>query len=115
MDQLGSVQLLKYSPNELLLKVSTSRPAVLVATETFWPEWHAAIDGSKTHLCRIDGLFRGLMVPVGTHEVRMFVRPRSVYEAGILFALGILALCFCALRPKRFPAPVGDLDAGHRF
>lgn len=98
MDELGDVQLLLYSPNELRLKVVASHPAVLVATETFWPEWHASIDNAETPLVRVDGLFRAVQVPLGTHEVRMVIRPQSVYVGGTISLLALLLTCIFIVR-----------------
>lgn len=85
--QLGTVTLLSYSPNQLTLKVDTSRPAVLVATETFWKDWHATVDGTPQPITRADGIFRAVEVPVGTHQVTMFIVPTTLYVgAGITLA-----------------------------
>ncbi len=90
MTRLGDTQLVKYSPNELRLRVSALRASLLVVTDTFWPEWHATIDGSPTALARVDGLFRGIRIPGGVHEVRMFIRPDSVYLGAGLSSVGLL-------------------------
>lgn len=95
--ELGTVKLDSYSPNRLTVQVETRRPAVLVATETFWKDWHATVDGTRVPITRADGIFRALRVPAGKHSVTMFIVPTMLYAgAGIsLFGL-LISLLVCA-------------------
>ena len=79
--------------------MGASRPAVLVATETYWLHWRATLDGAPQKLVRIDGIFRGLDLPAGTHDVRMFIVPKQMYMGAGVSGLGLLLTGFCLLRP----------------
>ena len=98
--ELGNINLLLYSPNQLLLRVETSRPAVLVAAETFWKDWRATVDGTPQPIAEADGIFRAVALPPGVHQVRMFIVPVILYIGGALSVSGILIillLCFTSI------------------
>ncbi len=97
--EIGEVRLLAYSPNEIRLRVRASRPAVLVATETYWPDWRATVDGAPEPMVRADGVFRAIRVPAGTHEVRMFIVPQQLYLGAALSGVGLLLAASFLLWP----------------
>ena len=73
------------------LRVQASAPAVVVLLDTFDPGWGATLDGAPTGVLRAHLAFRGILVPAGSHEIRMAYRPRSV-TAGGLISLACLAV-----------------------
>ncbi len=101
--ELGEVQLLAWTPNEIRLRVRATRPAVLVATETWWPEWRAEVAGAPQPLVRSDGAFRAVGVPAGTCEVRMFLVPGQLYLGAAFSCLGVLLTAGCLLWPRSRP------------
>lgn len=98
-DELGTVELLSYTANEFRVRVTTHRPAAFVATETYARDWHATLDGSACPLVRADGIFRALPVPPGTHDIRVFFRPRMLYGAALLSLSGLLLAGCCLFVP----------------
>lgn len=98
-NELGTVELLEYLPNEIRLRVRASRPAVLVATETYWHDWRATVDGEPARLVRADGVFRAIAVAAGVHEVRMFIVPEQLYLGAAVSGVGLLLTAFCLLWP----------------
>jgi hypothetical protein len=100
-EELGKVELIRYTPNELRLRVQTSRPAAFVATEIYSKDWRAALDGKPVPLVRADGVFRAVPIPGGVHELRIFIRPRILYWAATGSILGLLLIAAAALGPKR--------------
>ena len=95
--ELGTVELLSWSPNEIRLRTVASRPAALVITETYWPDWKASVDGQPQPLVRADGLFRAVPVPAGSHEVRMKIVPSLLYAGAALSLGGLLLAGWCLL------------------
>ncbi len=56
------------------------------------PGWSATVDGERTRVLRVDGVFRGVVVPAGRHEVRFSYRnPDEMHGRSIAFA-GLVAL-----------------------
>jgi hypothetical protein len=78
------VKTLRYEPNAIELSAQTSRGGLLVLSETYYPGWKAWLDDQPTAIYCADIALRGVMVPAGTHRVRMEFRPLI-----LLIALGI--------------------------
>ncbi|MFH1832970.1 MAG: YfhO family protein [Candidatus Levyibacteriota bacterium] len=65
----GSVVLLKYTENKVLIKTYNKGNGFLVFTDTYYPTWHVRIDGVETKIYLTDFNFRGIIVPKGTHMI----------------------------------------------
>ena len=71
----GSVRTLHYEPESLELEVRSPGAAILVLSEAFYPGWEGWIDDRPAEIYRTDIAFRGLVMPGGTHRVRLAFRP----------------------------------------
>jgi hypothetical protein len=91
-DGEGAVEILSYEPERFELSVNTSDSGLLVLTEANYPGWLAEVDGERVEIQQTDGLFRGVVVPEGAHEVVFVFRPMS-YEIGRIVTL-ISLFCF---------------------
>ncbi len=92
----GSVRVVHYSPNEIRLEAEASRPCLLIAAETYWPEWRAEVDGRPQPILRANAIQRGLYLPAGKHSIRMRLVPVRVY-AGAAISLATLGLMLAGL------------------
>ena len=45
------------------------RNGFLVLTDSYYPTWHAAVDGVEEKIYRTDYNFRGIIIPAGKHKV----------------------------------------------
>jgi hypothetical protein len=90
-DFQGTCAIEALEPDTVRLRVQASAPAVVVLLDTFDPGWGATLDGAPTGVLRANLAFRGILVPAGSHEIRMAYRPRSV-TAGGLISLACLAV-----------------------
>ena len=79
--------------DEIVLEVSTMRPAILVLADMVAPGWHAELDGSETTLLTADLVLRAVAVPAGEHTVRFHYRDPAV-KAGLTVSIvgGVLIL-----------------------
>jgi hypothetical protein len=76
--------------NQVSIDYSSTVPAYMVLTDTFYPGWNATIDGQPTEIFRANYLFRAVHVPSGIHRVRFEYWPFSLVAGlGLLF-FGIL-------------------------
>ena len=85
----GSASILTYQPESVSLHVTTDAAGLLVLTDAFYPGWEATVDGDPAPLRQVDGLFRGVFVPAGEHEVVFSFRPDSFRWGAWLSWLGI--------------------------
>jgi Bacterial membrane protein YfhO len=81
----------EYSSNLVRLHTSSDSNALLVVTDTYYPGWHAFVDGVEQPLVRGDLLFRVVPVAAGEHEVELRFEPCSV-RLGLAISLAALAL-----------------------
>ncbi len=92
----GRVEVVRYSPNEVRLAVHTDAPALLVLSDVYYPGWQGYVDDKRVPIYRTDGTFRGVVVPAGSHQVRMRFWPRSL-QWGLGLAVTGLALLSLSL------------------
>lgn len=63
------VHLATYAPDEQRVVTEASAPFYLASSEKLTPELRITIDGRETSAIETDGIFAGLLVPGGRHEV----------------------------------------------
>ena len=73
----------------LELDVNVDSPSTLVLSETFWPGWHARVDGRKTTIKRVDYVLRGIELDAGFHRVEMWYWPWTL-TVGLVISIASL-------------------------
>jgi hypothetical protein len=73
----GPAQILHTENDRQVIETRTTRPGILVVSESWAPGWHARIGDDDLEVERVDYLFRGVKVPAGTHIVELTYRPLS--------------------------------------
>lgn len=96
----GSVRVEHYSAGRVALETEAAAPSFLVASETWYPGWRAAIDGREQPLVMTNGAFRGLAVPAGRHRVEMRFAPAILWWGAALSAAGCLLLGWALATPR---------------
>jgi uncharacterized membrane protein YfhO len=74
----------------VLITTQSESPAFLLLTDTNYPGWQATINDEPVAILQADGLFRGVFVPPGNHEVRFFFAPKS-FTVGRIISLVVVA------------------------
>jgi len=82
----GSAEIIKYTPNKLIIDTDSDREAILVISDNFYPGWHAKMNGKDTEVLRTNYTFRGVVVLEGKNRVEMYYYPES-FKWGIVIAL----------------------------
>jgi hypothetical protein len=79
------------------LEVETNQPGMLIVAAAWYPGWRAWVDGKETPVYPIDGIFQGVELMAGKHEVDLRFEPmdfrRGVYifiVTGGLVAIGVV-------------------------
>jgi hypothetical protein len=114
----GKVAILQESNNQLRLRVSTARNALLVVSDTWYPGWKAIAypmrssradekNGQQKKILRADYAFRAIALEPGDYEVQFTYDPVS-FKAGLavsfLTAL-VMAWFYFRKKDKKQPAP----------
>jgi hypothetical protein len=63
---------------EVELEATLERPGLVVLADSFYPGWHATVDGRPAPILATNHLFRGVPVEAGTHRVRFVYAPASL-------------------------------------
>lgn len=69
---LGNVDFVNYGENKVILKTNNPGKGFLVLTDSYYPTWHAKIDGKETTIYLTDFNFRGIIVPKGNHTIEFY-------------------------------------------
>lgn len=66
---IGSIEIKSYKDNKIILETSNKEDGFLVLTDSYYPSWHATVDGKETKIYITNFNFRGIIVPKGTHTI----------------------------------------------
>ena len=81
-----------YAAQHIEAQVATPEPTMLVAAQTDYHPWRAYVDGQRVPLWRADYAFQAVVIPAGTHQVRLVYEDRRFYF-GAAISLATLAGC----------------------
>jgi hypothetical protein len=74
----GRANITVYEPELVQVSVAMAGDGLLVLTDAAYPGWQATVDGIPAAIYQANGLFRGVMVPAGVHEIVFRYEPLSV-------------------------------------
>jgi hypothetical protein len=89
------------------LQGAATKPSYLIVGETWYPDWHATVDGKPAQVHRADHALISLMLPPGAREVSLhfasaaYARGKLVTLAAVLVTILLLAAPFWARRRSR--------------
>jgi hypothetical protein len=85
---------------ELLRVLVAGVGGVLVLADTFAPGWSGSLDGRPVPILRVNGLYRGVEVPPGEHEVVLKYETPGLRSGALLTltALGVLLVLLLTTR-----------------
>ena len=67
----SSARIVSYGANEIRVRARIERACVLVASEIWYPEWTAEVDGAPARILPADYCLRAIPLGPGEHDVRM--------------------------------------------
>ena len=102
------IDLINYSPNELVYKSQSENKQLAVFSEIYYPKgWNAYIDGEKVPYFCANYILRALEVPKGERTITFKFEPNSFYvgnnialASSIIFILTFISLFFPYFRRK---------------
>jgi len=89
--------------NTLQARIDADRDGIAVIRQNYFPGWQAYVDGKPVEVFRVNYLFQGIVVPAGSHELRLVYRPHSLH-AGLALGVAGIAGAFVASRRSHRPA-----------
>jgi len=98
----GVATIAEYRPTRVRLEVDLDGAGLVVLSDTFYPGWRASVDGRPAPIHRVNGVFRGVFVDGGRHEVMMRFLPSSQ-----MWGLGVSAAALLVVAALAFRVPHG--------
>ncbi len=96
--RVHTVEKVRYSNDEVELRVMSENPGILVMSDLHTPDWKAFIDGEETRLYKANYAFRAIYLPKGEHKVRFLYSPDSFKIGAMMTMLGLLLPLLYGLR-----------------
>lgn len=89
------------------MHVESGEGGLLVVRDGWHPDWRVRIDGQSAPLLKVDGLFRGVVLPGGAHDVEFRFVPKLLFSL-LPLSLGALGLLlFLIMRGVRSEEQAG--------
>ena len=85
------VEIEAYSDDRVVLNSFSEQSGLLLLTDSYYPGWKAFLDGREVQIIQADGIFRGVFVPDGVHQLVFELRSQS-YNTGRALSLISLAI-----------------------
>jgi hypothetical protein len=82
--QERELRFLEDSYQKVTISAFCDRDAFFVLRDTFNSDWKAFVNGEKTEIFKVDGCFRGVVVPKGNNRIEFIYRPYIVYFSSVL-------------------------------
>lgn len=84
-DPAAHVTCTSYKPDVLTYEAECSVPKILVFSEIYYPHgWKTYVDDQPATLFRVNYMLRAMLLPEGTHRIRMEFRPDAVAKGNKL-------------------------------
>jgi hypothetical protein len=93
----GAVEVVSYTPERVVLRADSDTPGLLVLTDAYYPGWEATVNGAAAEIRQVNGLFRGVFLPAGQHEVEFRFRPDSFRRGAVVSLVGLGLLFVVAI------------------
>ena len=89
------------NPNRVKAMVEITRPAMLVMTDVWHPDWRVTVNGERAELLRVNYLQRGVWLPEGKNEVVLRFVPASWKLGRWLSLAGLLVLLILLVADRK--------------
>lgn len=87
-DPSGTARIVTDLPELIVVETSVDSPSVMVLADTWYPRWHAEVDGVEVPILRANCWQRGVAVPAGSHSVAFSFDHSDVRTGAYVSAAG---------------------------
>jgi hypothetical protein len=82
----GLIELKRFRFGEVNFSSLSDDEEFLVVADAWHPYWRAQVDGEEVAVIKTNGIFKGVLVPPGNHEIRLFF-DNTAYRPGIWISI----------------------------
>ena len=109
--ETSTAEITEYTANRVTATVESTEGGRVVLTDLDYPGWEVSVDGQAAETVRVEGMYRGVDVPAGSHQVAWVYRPMSLIWGAALSGVSLL-LCLgvCLVGRRRFELAWDETD-----
>ena len=85
------IRWVSHEPQRLKLETESGSERFLFLSESYDPEWRATIDGNPAQIYQVDRIFKGVLVPKGSHRIELFYEAYAFKRGAASSLLSLLA------------------------
>ena len=89
------VSVTRLGSSDLTAEVNAAGRQLLVLSQIYYPGWQATIDGQPAELLSVNAVLQGVVVPPGSHVVKLVFRPAS-FRLGLIISVVAGLICLIA-------------------
>jgi hypothetical protein len=92
----------RFRPHQACAVVESEQGALLVWNQTYYPHWHAYVDGKEVQIWQANHAFQAVVIPAGRHEVEWRYVDRTFRKGCVVSVLTLFAsvAALMARRPR---------------
>ncbi len=96
-----SAEVAEWVPGSMRIALTgvDTRPTYLMISETWYPDWHATIDGKPAPVHRADHAFLSVVLPSGAKDVRLEFASANYQRGKLITSLALLGTAALLVRP----------------
>lgn len=79
INNTNSVEVVKYTNNNIDLKVKSNRDCMLVISNSYYPGWKSYVNNEECKLYKIYGGIQGLLIKKGEHNIKLYFQINNYY------------------------------------
>lgn len=87
-----TAEILRYEPETVEIRTSTTSKGFLVLTDSYYPGWTVTVDGQKRPLVRANWFFKAVELEPGNHFVRFDYDPQTLKLGALISLLSAVAI-----------------------
>jgi hypothetical protein len=88
----GNVEIINRRAGAVRLRADLVHPGYVVLLDRFDPNWHATLDGKEVKILPADLMFRAVVCPAGSHEIRFYFRQEGLAAGAAVSVITLLVL-----------------------
>lgn len=107
----GTARVIERRATRCVIETEATTSCILVLADAYYPGWRVRIDGVPAEIFPVYYIFRGVVLPEGSHTVEFSYFPTSLRAGLVVSGLALLAGLVLALRgPRAKPAATSIAD-----
>ena len=95
------VRIVQSTPTRIEIRADLAVQGLVVLADSFYPGWRATVDDRSAEVLPTNLLFRGVVVPSGSHRIVYEYAPAWLPAGGVGAATGLVALAVLVLCARR--------------